>query len=317
MHPTVRQLVLVGIPLLLATGVILETIMSILDSKGIALGKPVQKWVDEGLFCEELRLKSNILQPVNAWSAFVYNLVGLLALYITPPPTAYIHNFVYTTPAVRYLFYGVYVFMGIGSFYFHASFTFLGGIFDFSSIAFLASYLVAYSITRWYGRGATLFFISFGILATVAVTLRVVLDLLFGYDSTGPVLFAYLLGAFASETYRQVKFRKSGAKEVDQNTGQLIGLEGTESQPLLASNHQDQHGINQESTKFYIEDWGWILWAFVTLMLAIVLWILDFFDVVCFPRQSLQLHAVWHGLTCYSGIFFFFYINLFRIGREI
>ncbi|KAJ3121097.1 hypothetical protein HK098_003968, partial [Nowakowskiella sp. JEL0407] len=298
---TVRNLVLIGFPALLGSILITEIIMSVLGSKGINLGKPYQKWVDASLYCEEIRVNSNIYQPINAWSSFVYNAVGLLTLYLTPPPTAYIHNFCYTTDAVRYVFYALLVFLGIASFYFHAAFTFVSGIFDFASMALISSYFAAYSITRWHRRGAVTFFTVFGVIGTTTITLRVLIEVYYGNDFTVPAIVLLLGGSFISETVRQVMFRRWGARRVDPQTGLLIvPIRDFEAQPIpiFAKGEGRLHDEVSSSSlndsfdrTFYIEDWGWMLWSFGALILALIVWGLDNFNVICFPNQPLQLHA--------------------------
>ncbi|KAJ3126422.1 hypothetical protein HK098_007555 [Nowakowskiella sp. JEL0407] len=322
--PTVRRLVLIGIPSVLATMLITQIFVSILNTHGIKLGTPDKKWISERQFCEEFRLDSNIYQPVNAWSAFIYNLIGLLSLYLIPPPASYTHNLIFTSWAVLYLFCGIYVYLGIASFYYHASFTYISGIMDFSSISLLSSYFVAFSVTRWFGRGSGFFIMLFSVLAPLLVAMRVVPDLLFYYDATIPVMILFLGGAFFSEMVRQVLFRRWGARRVDRATGNLkpVALVQTDLESGTCPSIERQ-STNSEikatilSENLYIEDWGWLAWALTSMVLAIVVWELDMHKVICYPREPFQLHAVWHALTGYSGIFFFFYANMFRIGKDV
>ncbi|KAJ1550187.1 hypothetical protein HK096_008266 [Nowakowskiella sp. JEL0078] len=300
----IKNLVLLGLPISLFLLFSLELFVSILGENGKTLGTPVQKWVDQKLFCEEMRLGTTILQPINSWSAFVYNLVGLVAIHISPDPKAYVHNFVYTHASVRYLYYFVFVFMGVGSFYFHASFTFWGSIADFSSIASLFSFLAAYSIARWFRKGAPFFFSVFGLLFVASVILRIVFDLVFDVDITLQWTLVFIFGTFGGETIRQMVFRRQGAK--------ILGEEDTAN---LISDVETATTNNDGADGFYIEDWRWILFAFISLILAVIAWALDFYKIICFPQQSFQLHSVWHALTCYAGLYFYFYISLYNVSK--
>ncbi|KAJ3126423.1 hypothetical protein HK098_007556 [Nowakowskiella sp. JEL0407] len=319
---TIRRIALVGIPSVAFLILAVELTVSVLDLNGYKLGTPYKDWIEKDLFCEDLRLDSNVYQPVNAWSAFTYNLIGLLALYIVPSPTLYQHNYIYTTPAFRYLFYALYVYLGLASFYFHASFTYLSGILDFSSISFLSSFFVAFSITRWCNRGSTLFFTCFGIVATTSVVLRVVPELYLGYDSTIPVISVLIGGSFLSETLRQIRIRNVGVRKMIHDFGNNLQTPVPIPPSTLESGSTTYDTITLKKytdsrEDVYIEDWRWLGQAVISMMFAVLFWVLDLQKNVCFPRQPFQLHALWHGLTSYAGIFLFFYANMFTIGEEL
>lgn len=88
-------------------------------------------------FCEE-NVNSWVMQPANAWSNLPMFLVGIFLLYITRKSQ---NILIRSLPWIMIL-------IGLFSFIYHASFTFMGQILDLSSMFLLSSYLLIFNLKR-------------------------------------------------------------------------------------------------------------------------------------------------------------------------
>lgn len=116
-------------------------------------------------FCEALG-DGLIRQPVNAWSSLAFVLVALWAIHrrggkIAPRPGE-------LSLTDHWLFIGSLVATGLGSFFYHASFTFAGQVLDVSGMYFIATFILFHRLgPRWS--------LEPGMLAAAFVTLNAAL----------------------------------------------------------------------------------------------------------------------------------------------
>ena len=97
-------------------------------------------------FCESLRA-GFIRQPINTYSNLAYILVGLLILAgaCGGPARA---NLLSSHRAYQLVFGGATTTIGVGSFFYHASLTFVGQWFDWMGMYLFASFALLYTLAR-------------------------------------------------------------------------------------------------------------------------------------------------------------------------
>jgi hypothetical protein len=179
---------------LTATGVILGAFLFF-----VAIGFPgaKDKCVDEKpentCFCEkfvEAEINTpGVRQPVNTWlNLYALGTSLVVALFVFYSRREYglsgAPNVIGSASFIADLYIFAVLFLGLGSMWFHASLTKWGGIFDGLSMYIYASYLVFYSIRRfwdsdiffWLGYGATV--ILFTILHAIEVPSVILIILL-------------------------------------------------------------------------------------------------------------------------------------------
>lgn len=145
-------------------------------------------------FCEHLR-DDWIRQPANTWSNMGFVLVGLLIIARPMPKTD-------TDAPLRdnwrfRVAYGLMaMFIGLGSWWYHASMSFAGQWFDVMGMYLLPTFLVAYNGVRL-GRIAMRGFLSAWLLVNALLGLM----LAFAAQLRRPVFAALLAILFASELY--------------------------------------------------------------------------------------------------------------------
>ena len=211
-------------------------------------------------FCEE-PLCAWISQPANTWSNLAYIAVGLFILW-------HVKRF---SPGMRLSLFGIIaIAVGFGSFFFHASTTFVGEFFDLGSMYLFSSLLLVGNLARLQDKDNFSLQHSFDknwrkpiyvgiVLASLAVLLIV--------PPIGIALFTlHVLTILALEIYMATRgFHKT------------IGFQY---RPILIS------------TGLFV--------------LAFAVWVLDITRLVCSPDNNwLQGHAAWHIIT--SVCFYFSY----------
>ena len=108
-------------------------------------------------FCESLR-DGFIRQPINTYSNLAYVLVGLLILTNAKHDNARA-NLLSSHRAYPLVFGSAAMAIGVGSFFYHASFTFVGQWFDLMGMYLFASFALLYTLARLRPmRGATFAF---------------------------------------------------------------------------------------------------------------------------------------------------------------
>lgn len=94
-------------------------------------------------FCEVMHPEGPA-QPVNSLSSLAYVLVGLWVLWTTPTTARSARQ------PWRGLFVFALVFIGLGSAYYHATFSFTGQFFDFFGMLLLVGFMLVYNWARRY-----------------------------------------------------------------------------------------------------------------------------------------------------------------------
>ena len=106
----------------------------------------------ERCFCEALRPRETILQPANAYSNLGFVLVGLLVLATAPAGKALRHkdgNPIRSERAYPLIYGFSMLGIGLGSWFYHASFTDIGGFMDILSMFLFGSFIMIYNYSRW------------------------------------------------------------------------------------------------------------------------------------------------------------------------
>ncbi|BBM83932.1 ceramidase domain-containing protein [Candidatus Uabimicrobium amorphum] len=127
-------------------------------------------------FCEALR-PGTIVQPVNTWSNLAFILIGLLVLRQGKKDfIAQSFSNSMSTKRVYSFTYGILiVFLGFGSFFYHASMTFLGQVFDLMGMYLLTTFVILYNVERLRPYKASIFIISYLIINTILLCILLTL----------------------------------------------------------------------------------------------------------------------------------------------
>lgn len=98
-------------------------------------------------WCEATRLGSTILEPVNAWTNIIFVTTGLIFLLL---PYLFINRKnILTSDAIFPRLYGfAMIFVGLGSFFFHSSQTFVGQWFDVFGMYLVTMFYISYNFLR-------------------------------------------------------------------------------------------------------------------------------------------------------------------------
>lgn len=207
-------------------------------------------------FCEEA-LCGWIRQPANTWSNLAYVLVGA---YLTADGKAE------RGPWLRAIG-PMAIIIGIMSFFYHASLTFVGEVFDLGSMFLFASLLVVFNLERlgWLGRKGTLVVY----LLVNALSLFVMIQ----FKTVGIFVFGILV-FLALGMEAVMFFSGSTARSVSR-----------------------RNAVFRASYRF-------LGMGLAVFLVSYAVWLLDFHKIVCDPRNHfVQGHALWHVLN--SSVFIF------------
>ena len=98
-------------------------------------------------WCEAARTGSWILEPVNTWTNLFFVLAGALFLYFAQKLTIKTNKLT-STPLFPRLYGFALIFVGLGSFFYHASQTFVGQWFDVFGMYLVSMFYVFYNFYR-------------------------------------------------------------------------------------------------------------------------------------------------------------------------
>jgi len=106
--------------------------------------------IPDNCFCEALRYGEWIRQPANTWSnlAFLVFTIALIWILYKHKPNR--NNKLIQNPSYTWLYaFGCFL-TGAGSFYYHASFTFIAQWFDVMGMYFAVTFFAIYNLDRLY-----------------------------------------------------------------------------------------------------------------------------------------------------------------------
>ena len=216
-------------------------------------------------FCEMNRFDQLIVQPSNTWSNLGYIIVGLMFISIAKNDHKYEHrhhvnNLLAKFPGFSYLIGFSALYMGFGSFMYHATLTFFFQKLDQTGMYFLFISFLAYVLFKLFPqikfRGKTYVSNKFFIIAAIVVQL---LFFFFLWKLPVNILFPSLTISFFIVNFILITKVK--------NSKSIISL-------LKAS--------------------------FITLLIAFSIWVLDITNKLCSPTSIFQGHAAWHLLNTAS-----------------
>jgi hypothetical protein len=216
-------------------------------------------------FCEMNRFDQLIVQPSNTWSNLGYIIVGLMFISIAKNDHKYEHrhhvnNLLAKFPGFSYLIGFSALYMGFGSFMYHATLTFFFQKLDQTGMYFLFISFLAYVLFKLFPqikfRGKTYVSNKFFIIAAIVVQL---LFFFFLWKLPVNILFPSLTISFFIVNFILITKVK--------NSKSIISL-------LKAS--------------------------FITLLIAFSIWVLDITNKLCSPNSIFQGHAAWHLLNTAS-----------------
>ena len=233
------------------------------------LGSIAMYFAQKRMFCERVRLDETILQPSNALTSLIFILLAMIAWFI-PNYATDPHHFG-SSSMTRWNVMIMFCFLGFGSFFWHATFTLPAYFADFSGMYMATTIAVAYHICRRYpGANPNQRFCALHwILFVLGFLARVLFQMLLNMDINDYITMGPLIIAYLLEFYRLYQQR-------DFKTN---------------------------------EDWRWLVMSLGSGILGAIFWVLDTYEIVCFPDAWLQLHGVWHVMTAYSALFFYVYAN--------
>jgi hypothetical protein len=131
----------------------------------------------DACFCEAIGI-GFIRQPIDTWSNLAFVLVGLLILEDVLRPSSTRSNLLAQRRVYGFVYVFAVVLIGLGSWFYHASLTFVGQWFDVMGMYLLGTFMVLYSFARFRPLGNRTFAVSYGLFnLALAISLIVVPEL--------------------------------------------------------------------------------------------------------------------------------------------
>ena len=227
-------------------------------------------------WCER-ELCAWIEQPANTWSNLAYVIVGVavwrLALSEHKRPLAVIG--------------AIEVLIAFGSFYFHASSTYLGEVMDVCAMFLFSGYWLVFNLWRFHDHperwSPTAYALTFAAIVVGSTAVLVV------KNEIGTVIFALIVAAALA---LEVGLLRASAWRARWQPRRQVSSPAQGTRPAA----------------IYYRDLALLGAAFA---FAWTVWWLDFLKIVCDPdNHVLQGHAVWH---CVNSLCFYF---LYRFNRQ-
>jgi hypothetical protein len=223
-------------------------------------------------FCELNRFDQLIVQPSNTWSNLGYIIIGLILIGIAKNDHKYEHrhnvnNLLAKFPGFSYLIGFSVLYMGFGSFMYHATLTYFFQKLDQTGMYFLIIGLISYTLFKIFPKlkykGKMYVSNKFFIVAAVITQL---LFFFFLWKLPINILFPALIIAFFTTNFILIaKIR---------NSISVISL-------LKAS--------------------------LITFLIAASVWVLDITNKLCSPTSIFQGHALWHLINTASIFLIYLY----------
>lgn len=232
-------------------------------------------------YCELNQMDKLIRQPANTWSNFAYFLVGLFALTIGIHDLKYSQrrasdNFLVRYPMFSLMFGLSAIYVFIGSFLFHASLT---RTFQHLDQAGLYSVIVM-------------------VLTFNLYKIFPVLRIKGQYKSSHGLLMAFAVA------FNYLIFTRLW----------LININVLFPVLILVAFVTSLYYLLFVSKEHYYTKYLWS--AFIILILAAVVWILDRTNIVCNPTSIFQGHALWHIFTAASMLIIYLYYRTGNVPLE-
>ncbi|CAG0928341.1 hypothetical protein TFLX_00860 [Thermoflexales bacterium] len=230
----------------------------------------------DACFCEAIGA-GFIRQPIATWSNLAFVLVGLLILEDVLWSSSTRLNLLAQRRTYGVVYACAAILIGLGSWFYHTSLTFVGQWFDVMGMYLLGTFMVLYNVTRLRPLSNRAFVVSY-----VWFNLALGLGLI-----SVPELRRYLFGGLLLIAIAlEVILRRHRRNGVSPSGGEWL----TESSPPISG-----------SPRYFIA-------ALVIYLLAQIIWTLDLNRIICDPDSLLQGHAVWHGLTALAvGLVYWHY----------
>ncbi|MCC6515819.1 MAG: ceramidase domain-containing protein [Chitinophagales bacterium] len=216
-------------------------------------------------FCEMNRFDQLIVQPSNTWSNLGYIIVGLIFLSIAKNDHKYEHrkqvnNVLAKFPGFTYLIGFSVLYLGLGSFLYHATLTYFFQKLDQTGMYFILVSFIAYVLFKLFPqikfRGKIYVSNTFFMICAIVVQL---LFFFFLWKLPINILFPALTISFFTVNFLLIAKMR--------NSVSMVSL-------MKAS--------------------------LVSILIAASVWILDITDKLCSPTSIFQGHALWHILGALS-----------------
>lgn len=226
-------------------------------------------------FCELERIDALVKQPANTWSNLAYIPIGLAIISLgfadlkKGMARRNCENFLVRYPVLSIVFGFSTIYIGLGSFLYHASLTSFFQKQDQMGMYALLLTILAFNAYR------------------VFPTIR-----LFGKIHSFHVIGLILAGAFFVAIF-------SSWQTLNINTVFPVLV------ALVFVSHIYYEFFLKKSVTFS----KYMTGGFACLSLGFVIWMLDRSHILCSPESWLQGHAVWHVLTAVSALFVYMYFR--------
>ncbi|RMF62635.1 MAG: hypothetical protein D6743_11890 [Calditrichaeota bacterium] len=172
------------------------TVLIVLSTENITWnGWKLSTGFPDRTFCEHIR-SGPIRQPLNTWSSLIFVPIGLWVVrraFLDKLPSPRLAP---VRQHKRYglLYGGALIVMGLGSWLFHASLTYVGHFVDVTGMYFLGGFLFTYGFSRKLRQSATAFTIAYALVVVPLVIIQ-----WFRPETSRYVFGALLLGALGME----------------------------------------------------------------------------------------------------------------------
>ncbi len=229
----------------------------------------------DACFCEAIGV-GFIRQPIDTWSNLAFVLVGLLILEDVWRPSTTRSNLLAQRRTYGVVYAVAIILIGLGSWFYHASLTFVGQWFDVMGMYLLGTFMVLYNVARLRPVSSRAFAIGYVLFnITLGLSLIVV-----------PELRRYLFGILLVVTI-------------------ALEIVSWQRRNRVSSTQRESLTARRNPVS---ADLRYFIAALLIYVIAQIIWTLDLNHIVCDPYSVLQGHAVWHGLTALSaGLLYLYY----------
>lgn len=223
-------------------------------------------------FCEINRFDQLIVQPSNTWSNIGFIISALIILSIAKNDSKYferssVNNLMARFPGFSYLLGFSLLYLGLGSFLYHASLTHFFQKLDQTGMYFILISAIAYNMYKLFPkiRFRKILYTSHKFIIWCSILLMVAFYTHLWRLPINIVFPSLVLTFFLLNFIVQTKLNHS--------------------KPIKA----------------------FLTTSFLTLLLSYTLWILDRTSLLCSPSSPFQGHALWHILNSISILLVYFY----------